>query len=264
MTTETTQPSRLDKIRPFMAWVVLPAILAMVAGVFVNYKVPWLHPGAVALLLLSAAPLWPVITAKPSNKVNWVGFFWLAVHVMLFATAGYLEWDHLKWPISPWLGFGTMIVVWVLIVLGIAQLKASETSAKPHAREVPIVSEGAVKVSNTLAAKLGLPIGKHVEVDLMRYVQRLEAAAENETKQVEINGRKLLLEEKEEARKTLEFAIQHGLLGPEEISRQLKKLLELEVDSTEPSLPARRRLVAREAEPLDFGFRVKGQRRRRQ
>lgn len=219
MTTETTQPTRLDKIRPFMAWVVLPAILAMVAGVFVNFKVPWLHPGAVATLLLSAVPLWPVFTAKPTNKVNWLGFFWLAVHVVLFATAGYLEWNHLKWPISPWLGFGSMVLIWVGIVIAISQIKVRGEGESPSVHHaVPTVSEGAVKVSNRLAAKLGLPIGKDAEIDIARYVNRLEKAAENETRDLD-------LREKQEERARLEFALKHNLVTPEQISPRVMEWL---------------------------------------
>ena len=218
MTTKTTQPTRLDKIRPFMAWVVLPAILALVAGVFVNFKVPWLHPGAVALLLLSAVPLWPVITAKPSKKVNWLGFFWLAVHIALFATAGYLEWNHLKWPISPWLGFGSMVVIWIGVVIAISQIKVRGEGESPSVHVTPTISEGAVKVSNTLAAKLGLPIGKGAEVDIARYVNRLEKAAENETRDLD-------LREKQEERARLEFALKHNLVTPEQISPKVLEWL---------------------------------------
>lgn len=237
MTTETTQPTRLDKIRPFMAWVVLPAILAMVAGVFVNFKVPWLRPGAVALLLLSAVPLWPVITAKPSKKVNWAGFFWLAVHVVLFATAGYLEWEHLKWPISPWLGFGSMVVIWIGVVIAISQIKVRGEGDSPSVHHVtPTVSDGAVKVTNKLAAKLGLPIGKEAEVDMGKFLQRMEMAAENER-------RTLDLEERKEVRAILEFGLKHQLIAPEEISARVRALAG--ITSVEevvvPRTPRRRR-----------------------
>lgn len=216
--TEQTQPTRLNQARAFLAWVVLPAILAMVAGVFVNFKVPWLHPGAVALLLLSAVPLWPVITAKPSKKVNWAGFFWLAVHVVLFATAGYLEWDHLKWPVSPWLGFGSMVVIWIGVVIAISQIKVRGEGDSPSVHHVtPTVSDGAVKVTNKLAAKLGLPIGKEAEVDMGKFLQRMEMAAENER-------RTLDLEERREARAILEFALNNQLIDPGEISAKVRML----------------------------------------
>ncbi len=238
MTTETTQPTRLDKIRPFMAWVVLPAILAMVAGVFVNYKVPWLHSGAVALLLLSAVPLWPVFTAKPTSKVNWAGFFWLAVHVVLFATAGYLEWEHLKWPISPWLGFGAMVLIWIGAVIAISQIKVRSEGDSPSVHHVtPIVSDGAVRVSNKLAAKLGLPIGKEAEVDMARFLQRMETAAENEQ-------RTLNLEERKELRAILEFGLKHQLIAPEEISakvRTLAGIVGVEAPAPTPRTPRRTR-----------------------
>ena len=221
-------PSRLDKVRPILGWVVVPCILAAVAGLYVNFKVPWLAPMAVAVLLVSFVPVWPVVTAKQTDKVNWGGIFWLVVHVLLVGWSGYIQWEHLKWSYSPWFGFFGLIAVWVVVILVVASVMGSRKHGSTHSNghatnhgQANGGSDAAVRVTQQLAAKLGLPVGTGAEVDLGELVMALKDRAIADKLEASAADRR-------EIRETLQWALANKLIDASEITAEVRRLCRIE------------------------------------
>lgn len=167
-----------EGVATLLFWILVPAVAAVALGYVAERYLPWLNRWAGASVVLALAALLSAWRSKPAESVGWVRIAWLLASLGLFGVAGYIEWQHLDWPISPWVGAGVMALLFVGGIVAFAYLRGGEstqpqgsTSAHAHgqvAQMRPGTQPTETEVRQQIWASFGFPGQPQASFDVAR------------------------------------------------------------------------------------------------
>lgn len=253
MTFQSTSKAALQaRIAATLTQFLLPIVFAIGAGIATNAFLPhWVSPWAIVLLVLTAATLFFAVRSKMVvAKIKLGAVLWTIASLALSCGAGYFQWQHLSWPVNPWLGAGAIGALWVVIFIGQVFLQgqkrhpANSIPASGNNR-TPTGDDNNLNVIKTWMGQLGLPINNPDTVDLARLVNAMARQAESNATQADADLLNAAVE-----------AVKQGVLNPDQLTARACQMLGIELPqpTIQPvSTPQSKILPRRQAVTIDWG-----------